>query len=367
MKKETLEFLRQYMETICPSGCEEEASFLWRREADVFADRTWVDTHGNSFAVVNEEGSPRVMLAGHTDEIGLMISYIDDKGFLFFKKIGGWDMQVLPGQRVRILGRNGHALPILGVIGRKPIHLMEKEDREKVVKIEELWIDIGVKDKEEAEFLVSIGDAAVLDYGFEILNNDILVARAFDNRIGVLAVLEAARLLSKMEPKAAIYAVATVQEEIGLRGAQTSAFGIDPQVGIAVDVGFATDTPEMGNAKKSENDIELGKGPLIARGPNINPRLFDLIIEQADEHDIPYQIVAWARGTGTDANAIQLTRAGVVTGLISIPNRYMHSPCEIVHAGDVENVAKLIAHTVARIDDETDFIPKLLPHSGGFA
>jgi len=359
LEEKRLAFLRQYMETICPSGCEEGASQLWRNRADTFADRTWVDTHGNSFAVVNEGGSPRVMLAGHTDEIGLMVSYIGDQGFLSFKPIGGWDRQVLPGQRVRILGRNADLGPILGVIGRMPIHLMKKKDREKVVEIEDLWIDIGVHDKEEAESIVSVGDAAVLDYGFEIFRNDIVVARAFDNRIGAFAILEAARLLPKMNLDAAVYAVATVQEEIGLRGATTSAFGIDPQVGIAVDVGFATDTPGMDKAKQSENYIKLGDGPLIARGPNINPRLFDLIVRNADEHNIPYQVVAWARGTGTDANAIQLTRAGVATGLISIPNRYMHSPCELVHMGDVENVAKLIAYTVECIDNKTNFIPGL--------
>jgi endoglucanase len=255
---------------------------------------------------------------------------------------------------VRIRGEKG---VIIGVVGRKPIHLLEAEERKKVVKFDGLWIDIGAKDKKDAEKHVAIGDPGVLDYGFETLLNDLVAARAFDDRVGAFVILEAARLASEMNPKAAIYAVGTVQEEIGLRGAHTSAFGIDPQVGIAVDVGFATDTPSMGNEKKKVGDIAMGKGGIIARGPNINPKLFDLIVKTAEKEKIPYQVEGAPRGTGTDANAIQLTRAGVATGLISIPNRYMHSPCEIVHLGDLESIAKLIAHTVVSIDDKTDFIP----------
>lgn len=354
MEKERVEFLRRCMETVCPSGFEEEISRIWRKEADRFAERTWVDTHGNSFAVVNEGGIPRVMLAGHADEIGLMITYIDDHGYLSFAGIGGWDPQVLPGQRVWIQGMTG---PILGVIGRKPIHLLEEEERKKVVKIEDLWIDIGAKDKEDVASLVEIGDPAVLDYSFVELRNDLVVSRGFDDRVGAFLVLEAARLVAAMNPKASVYAVATVQEEVGLRGARTSAFGIDPQVGIAVDVGFATDTPGMDKEKKKVGEVTMGKGPIITRGPNINPVLFKLFVETAKEKKIPYQIEGAPRGTGTDANAIQLCRAGVATGLISVPNRYMHSPCEIVHLGDLENIARLIAHTVVRIDERTDFIP----------
>lgn len=354
MEKERVEFLRRCMETVCPSGFEEEISRIWRKEADRFAERTWADSHGNSFAVVNEGGIPRVMLAGHADEIGLMITYIDDHGYLSFAGIGGWDPQVLPGQRVWIQGMTG---PILGVIGRKPIHLLEEEERKKVVKIEDLWIDIGAKDKEDVASLVEIGDPAVLDYSFSELRNDLVVSRGFDDRVGAFLVLEAARLVAAMNPKASVYAVATVQEEVGLRGARTSAFGIDPQVGIAVDVGFATDTPGMDKEKKKVGEVTMGKGPIIARGPNINPVLFKLFVETAKEKKIPYQIEGAPRGTGTDANAIQLCRAGVATGLISVPNRYMHSPCEIVHLGDLENIARLIAHTVVRIDERTDFIP----------
>jgi endoglucanase len=354
MDKGRLEFLERYMKTICPTGFEEDASRVWREEADRFADRTWVDIHGNSYAVINEGGSPRIMLAGHADEIGLLITFIDKEGYLSFSGLGGWDTQVLPGQRVRIKTKNG---VVIGVIGRKPIHLLQDEERKKVVKMEDLWIDIGAKDKDEAAEAVSIGDPAVLDYGYQELRNGLVAARGFDDRIGAFTVLEGARLAKELNPKAAIYAVATVQEEIGLRGATTSAFGIDPKVGIAVDVGFCTDTPSMDKEKKRLGEITIGKGPIITRGPNINPPLFDLFTKTAEARKIPYQVEGYPRGTGTDANAIQLTRGGVATGLLGVPNRYMHSPCEIVHVDDLENIAKLIAHTCAAIDDETNFVP----------
>jgi len=354
MDRQRLEFLARYMETSCPSGFEEEASRVWRDEAAQFADRTWVDTHGNTFAVVNEGGAPRVMLAGHADEIGLMITYIDKKGFLSFTGIGGWDPQILPGQRVWIRSEDG---PVLGVVGRKAVHLLSEKERKAVVKLEDLWIDIGAVDWEEASSSVSIGAPAVLDYGFAELRNEIVAARAFDDRIGAFCVLEAGRLLASMKPTAAVYVVATVQEEIGLRGAKTSAFGIDPQIGIAVDVGQATDVPEMSKDQKRVGEAALGGGPMIARGPNINSPLFRLLVDTATDQGISYQIEPVPSGTGTDANAMQLTRSGVATGLVCIPNRYMHSPCELIHLGDVEDAVRLIAHTVAGIDETTSFVP----------
>jgi len=354
MQKTRLDFLKRFMETICPTGCEEEASLVWREEADRFADRTWVDQHGNSFAVINEKGAPRIMLAGHADEIGLLITHIDKNGYLFFAGLGGWDTQVLPGQRVRIKTKKGI---LLGVIGRKPIHLLDPEERKKVVKMEDLWIDIGAKDYEDACQLVDLGDPAVLDYGFAELREGLFTARGFDDRIGAFIVLEAARLAAKMNPKAAIYAVATVQEEIGVRGATTSAYGIDPQVGFAVDVGHATDMPGMSKEKKRSGDIKLGGGPIITRGPNVNTPLFERILETAKAKDIPVQIHAYPRPTGTDGRVIQVTRAGVATSIIGVPNRYMHSPGEIIHIDDAENCAKLIAETICGIDEKTSFLP----------
>ena len=342
------------MATICPTGYEEEATRVWREEADKFADRTWVDLHGNAFAVVNEGGSPRIMLAGHADEIGLQIGYVNKEGYLFFTGLGGWDPQILPGQRVRIKTDSGI---VLGVVGRKPIHLLNPEERKKVVKIDDLWIDIGAENKDEALGLVAIGDAAVLDYDFTELRNGLVIGRGLDDRVGAFTILEAARLAKDLNPKAAIYAVATVQEEIGTRGAITAAYGIDPKVGIAVDVGFSTDTPSLDSAKKQIGEADMGKGPIVTRGPNINPKLFSLFKATAAANDIPYQTQATPRPTGTDARALQVTRAGVAAGLVSLPSRYMHSPSEIVHLDDIEHAAKLIAHTIAVIDDSTDLIP----------
>ena len=355
MDKKSLTFLQKLVDTPSPSGFEQEAAALWREEACKFAHRVWADSHGNSFAVINESKQPLVMMAGHIDEIGLMITYIDDKGFLFFATIGGHDPQILPGQRVQVCTKKGN---LLGVVGRKAVHLMKEEERKTVVKIENLWIDIGVKDKKEAESLVDVGDCVVLDAKFAVLKKHLYVARGFDDRVGAFVVLDALKKLSKMNAKSAVIAVATVQEEIGLRGAKTSAYGLNPLVGIAVDVTHVTDTPGMDEEKKKIGEAALGNGPVIARGANINPQLFSLFKATAEENKIPYQIEPAPGGTGTDANAIQLTRAGVAAALISVPNRYMHSPCEIVHGKDLESCASLIAHTVCRIDAKTDLIPR---------
>lgn len=352
MEQPSLEFLRRLMDTISPSGYEHDAARVWIDEARTFADRVWTDSHGNAYALVNEGGSPRVMLAGHMDEIGLMITHIDENGYLYFNTIGGWDPQILQGQRVRIRTDDGI---VPGVMGKQPIHVLKGDKKEKVTKVEDLWIDIGTKDKKEAEGLVQIGDPAVLAYGFEQLRNGLVLSRGFDDKAGAFLVLEAVRLLSGLHPKAEVYAVATVQEEIGLRGARTSAFSIDPQVGIAVDVEFATDYPTMDAEKKRLGDVKMGEGPVIVRGANINHTLFELMVATAIEHDTPHQVVGYPSGTGTDANAIQLSRAGVATGLIGVPNRYMHTPCELVSLDDLTNGAKLIAHTVERITDEMDF------------
>ncbi len=354
MQEDRVEFLFRYLRAISPSGFEQEAARIWREEAEGFAERVWVDLHGNSFAVVNGGGEPRIMLAGHTDEIGFMITHIDDKGYLYFRNIGGWDPQILPGQRVWIRSKQGR---VLGVIGRKPIHLLQEEERKKVVRFEDLWIDIGAKDGDEAKRRVSVGDPAVLAYDPEVLNGDLIVSRGIDDKIGAFVVLEALRILKGLSPKGAVYAVATVQEELGLRGARTSTYGINPKVGIAVDVTFSTDNPGTEGEKKRLGEIKLGAGPVIARGANVNPKLFELLVETAEREKIPYQIEAAPGATGTDANAMQLTRAGVATALVSVPNRYMHSPCEIVSLEDLENAAKLIAHTVSRIDDGTDLLP----------
>jgi endoglucanase len=279
-----------------------------------------------------------------------MVSQIAKGGYLFFNTIGGWDKQVLPGQRVRLRAKDED---IIGVIGRKPIHLLEEEERKEVVKTENLWIDIGVDGKEEAEELVDVGTPGVLDYSFQRLQGDVVAARGFDDKGGGFIVLEVARKLAEMNPGAEIHAVATVQEEIGLRGAQTSAFGINPDIGIAVDVSHATDTPLMKKERRKVGDASIGGGPILSRGPNINPVLLKKLVDVAEKQGIPYQMAGAPGGTGTDANAIQLTRSGVAAGLVSIPNRYMHSPCEVVSLVDLENIIDLIASTVEQMDGKT--------------
>jgi putative aminopeptidase FrvX len=354
MNETSLGFLQRCMNTASPSGFEVPLAQVWKEEADGFADRTWSDVKGNAYAVLNESGSPRVMLAGHADEIGLMITRIDDDGYLQFSTIGGFDPQVLPGQRVRIQTKHGE---VLGAIGRTAVHLLEKDDKEKVVRLRELWIDIAATSKEDAESMVQIGDPAVLDYSYAKMTNGMVIARGFDDRVGAFVVLEALRLLGAMKPSCAVYAVATAQEEVGFGGARASSYGIDPQVAIAVDVEHATDTPGIGDGKRRVGDVRLGRGPAIGRGPHINHRVFELLTETADRHQIQYQPVGISGETGTDCDAIHDMRAGVATGVVSIPNRYMHSPCEIIHLEDVENTARLIAETVAGIDEKTDFVP----------
>ncbi len=354
MTKQTQQFLADLVNSISPSGYEGPVAQVWKAEAETFAAKVWTDTHGNSHAIVNPGGSPRVMFAGHYDEIGFQISYIDDKGYLWIQALGGWDPQIAQGQRVRIMTKKGI---VRGVIGQVAIHMQTPEQRKKGSEIKDLWIDIGAKDKKDAEKTVEIGDPLVIASGFDELANGIVIGRAFDNRAGAFVVLEAAKQLAQLNPQAEIHAVATAQEEIGLRGATTAAYGIDPDVAIAVDMTFATDHPNMGDAMKRENLIELGKGPVLTRGPNINTKLFDLLVTTAKAEKIPVQINAEPRGTGTDANALQLNRAGVTTALVSIPLRYMHSPCELISLSDLEEAVKLIAKTVAKITPRTNFVP----------
>jgi len=352
MNDRSKKFLSRLIDAISPSGYELDAARVWQEEARGFAASVRHDSHGNSHAVVNPGGSPRIMFAGHIDEIGFIISHIDDNGFLWIRPVGGWDAQIPQGQRVVIRARKGR---VPGVIGKRPIHLIQAEDRNKMTRLESLWVDIGVRNRRQAEKHVDVGDPLVLDHGLASLQGDFMVARGFDNRIGAFIVLEAARALASMKIKAEIHAVATVQEEVGIRGARTAAFGIDPLVGIATDVTFSTDYPTMEDAVRKVGKIRLGEGAVITRGPNIHPKLFDLMVDVAKKKKIPYQIEANSGPTGTDANFLQLNRSGVITGLVSVPNRYMHSPCEMIHADDVGSVIDLMAETAARIGPATNF------------
>lgn len=352
MEEHSLAFLKELLEAPSPSGFEQPAQRVWRRYMQPYAERVTTDMHGNSIAALHEGRPTRILLAGHIDELGFMVNYVSDDGYIFFKTIGGFDLNIIPGRRVRIHTRNG---PVPGVTGKKAIHVMTEEDRKKKLEIQDLWIDIGAKDGQEAASLVRVGDPITYAESFEIVRGQVAASRAFDDKAGSFAVGEVLRLLAGQAFSAAVYAVSTVQEEVGLRGAHTSAYGIDPKVGVAVDVCHATDHPDMD--RKRVGDIRLGGGPAIARGANINPVVERLLIESAEAEGIPYQLEASPGGTGTDANAIQLTRAGVATGLVSIPLRYMHTAAEIISLEDLANVSRLLAAFIVRVKDDTDFTP----------
>ncbi len=354
MNERSIAFLKRLLSAPGPSGDEAAPARVWREEATTFADEVRADVRGNSYAVLNgAEGAPRVLLAGHIDEIGLMVTHVDEEGYLWFAPIGGWDPQVLVGQRVRLLGKQGD---VIGVIGKKAIHLMKPDERDKASKIEDLWIDIGAKNRDEALAHVRVGTAGVIDAPAYDFPNGRIVSRSIDNRIGAFTVLEALRLLAQARPVATVAAVATVQEEITFAGAHTSAFSFAPQAAIVVDVTHATDHPDA-NKRRSGN-VKLGGGPVISRGSASSPVVFDMLVGLAEREGIPYAVEANPRATGTDADAIHLSRGGVATGVISIPNRYMHSPNEMIALSDVENAAKLIAAFARELTPETDFTPR---------
>lgn len=352
MRKASLDFLKTLLTTPSPSGFEAEIQKHCKKYISEYVDDVYKDVHGNQFAVRNAKGKPRVMLAGHVDEIGLQVNYIDEYGFISFVPIGGVDESILDGQRVHVHTQK-NIVP--GVIGRRAIHLTDQEERGKPLKMHELWVDIGAKDQAAANKLVEIGDPITIDQGVVELHGNNLVARALDDRIGAFVVLEAVRLMAKRKIDAAVFCVTTVQEEIGLRGATTSAYACEPNVGIAVDVAHATDHPNVD--WKRFGYYQLGGGPILHRGANINPIVEKQLANAAKKKDIAVQMNAVPRGTGTDANAMQLSRSGVATGLIGVPNRYMHSPVEMVNLDDVEHCAELLAEWVCGLKPDDSFIP----------
>ena len=352
-----VEFLGKLLDAAGPSGFEVRPARVWRAEAEGFADQVRTEVNGNSIACINPDSRPRVMMAGHIDEIGLQITHIDEQGYLYIDGIGGWDPQVLVGQRVRILGRDGD---VCGVLGKKPIHLIQPEERSKVTKIKDTWIDVGAPDRDAVvEMGLRVGDPAVIDAKMLELAGDRIASRAIDNRIGAYVVLEALRLLSEDRPKAGAFAFATVQEEIGARaggGARAGAYQVQPDVALVVDVTFSTDVPDVN--KKELGEHSLGGGPVLSRGSAVHPMVFERLAKVAEDEGIAHSLQAAPRATHTDADAIYLTRSGVPTGLVSVPNRYMHSPNEIVSLADLESSARLLAAFVRSLDADTDFTPR---------
>jgi len=358
MEKEDLQFLKELTQAPSPSGYEVPAANLLRQRLTPSATSIETNIMGSVHALLKGTGGgPSVMVAGHIDEIGMMVKYVDNDGFISFAAIGGVDAAILPGIRVDVYATgNGTTTKLRGVMGRKPIHLIEPDERKNVTTMNKLFIDVGLP-ADKAKELIRIGDCITYGVGFEEFGDGFAVARAFDDKIGVwiaARVLEEVRLAGGS--KGDYIAAGTVQEEIGLRGGTTSAYGVDPLIGISVEVGHATDYPSI--SKTDHGDALCGAGPLIARGPNINPVLFERMVAAAQAQDVPFQIGPEPRATGTDANVIQLSRGGKVAGLISIPLRYMHTPTEVVKLEDLDSAVKILTRFVLDLDDTVDFTPR---------
>lgn len=360
MQKDSKKFLYDLLETPSPSGFEQKIQRVVKKRMNAFADDISIDVHGNLIASFNPQGRVRVMLAGHCDQIGMMVTHIDESGYIYCNQIGGIDAAVLPGTELKIHTESG---PIDAIIGFKPVHLTSAADRGKPIEFSKVWIDIGAKNGKDVKKIVSVGDPITFKLSVTELKDGRICSAGCDDKVGVYVVMEALRIVStkikgaaKKKFPVALFSVSTVQEEIGLRGARTSCYGIDPLVGIAVDVTHASDNP--GAEAKKIGSVKLGGGPTIARGPNINPELEKLLIKTAKKKKISYQTYAAPGATGTDANAIQITKSGVAAGLVSIPNRYMHTPVEMVDLKDLDDSAKLIAETILSISSRMDFIPK---------
>jgi endoglucanase len=345
------ELLDALLRAPAPSGYETPAAEVWRAAAGEFGDVS-ADVLGSSTVAVNvADDRPTVAVIGHIDEIGLFVSHIDDDGFLWFGPIGGWDPQNLVGQRVIVRGNDGE---VPGVIGKKPIHLLDEDDRKKPAKIKQMHIDIGASDREQAEGLVSVGDPAVIAAEPLELPNGRLASRSLDNRLGSYVAYEVARRIAAGDaPKVGVVGAAVSQEEVGLHGSKATAFSLNPEVAIAVDVTHATDAP--GIDKRENGDHSLGSGAVIGRGTTLGPRVYELLREAAESEDIPHTFEASGRYTGTDADSFQIARAGIPTGLVSIPLRYMHSTVETIQLSDVEDVIRVIVAFINRLDPAEDF------------
>lgn len=348
------EFFVRVLETPSPSGFEVPVQNLVREYAKKFADDITTDVHGNVVVSCNPQAELRVMFAGHCDQIGLIVTHIDDNGYIYTSPIGGWDPQQLIGQRMTIHTAGG---PVAGVIARKAIHLLNEEERKQVVQQKDLWIDIGAKSQQEAREVVEIGDPVTLLLGYQEMRNNLANSPGMDDKTGLWVCMEAARRAKERGGlKVALHSVSTVQEEVGLRGAFTSTYGVHPHVGIAVDVTHATDCPTI--EKNQEGDVRVGGGPVVYRGPNINPIVAQRMKTAGEKAELPIQWCAIGRPPGTDANAMQLVRGGVATGLVSVPNRYMHSAVEVVSLDDLDMCADLLAEFVLGIEADASFIPR---------
>lgn len=356
MRQESLQFLEKLVNTPSPSGSEVRGQRVWLDYVAAYADETFTDAYGNAVAVLNKGGSPRLMLAAHADEIAMTVNFIDDNGFIYVRKVGGIDPAITKAQRVVIHTRSG---PVKGVVGNVAPHLTKSEGERKVPKMEDLFIDIGVSSKQEAERLVRVGDMMTLTDEFELLRNDLAVARAFDNRIGTFAVAETLRLLkeSKTKLKAEVMAVSNIMEEVGLLGARQIAYTLKPDVALVVDVTHATDYPTV--SRQQHGDIKIGEGPAITHGGCNHSEVVARLEEVARKQKINLQHEAMSNSSGTDTDVIFWTRGGIPSALISLPNRYMHSPVELVSLKDLSQIPQLAAAFAQSLAADEQFKVKI--------
>ena len=356
MRDESLQFLERLVNTPSPSGHEARGQRVWLDYVKAFAEETFTDAYGNAVAVINKGGSPRLMLAAHADEISMAVNYITDKGFIYVRKLGGIDPAITKAQRVVIHSKKG---PVKGVVGNVAPHLTKSEGERKVPKIEDLFLDIGVRNKREAERLVRIGDPITLSDSFELLRNNLAIARAFDNRVGTFAVAEALRLVQgeKGKLKAEVMGVSNIMEEVGLLGARQIAYTLKPDVALVVDVTHATDYPTV--SQQQHGDIQIGHGPAITHGICNHPEVVARIESVAVSRKIKLQHEASSSTSGTDTDVIFWTRGGIPSGLISLPNRYMHSPVELVSLKDLEQIPQLMAGFAQSLKPGEEFKVKI--------
>ncbi|WP_376795314.1 M42 family metallopeptidase [Thermogemmatispora sp.] len=349
-----LSLLEELTERPSPSGFEQPVQEVVRRECARYADTVTTDVHGNVIAALHPEGRPRLMLTAHCDELGLLVRYIDEQGFLYFAPIGGFDPTTLPGERVLLHTASG---PLLGVIGTRPIHLQEPEERGKALALKQLWIDIGASSKQEAEELAPPGTVVTRAARLQPLRGQLVTGRGLDDKAGLYAVLETLRRVAaqREQLQAALYVVSAVQEEIGSRGVRTSAYAIQPELAIAVDVTPTADHPQT--SKQEVGDIRLGAGPVLTIGAHVNPRVYALLVEAARQAGLAYQLDPTPGRTATDADLLQVSRNGVATGLVSIPCRYLHTGSEIVSLEDIERTAALLTRFVLALSAEVSLIP----------
>lgn len=355
MDNNALDLLKRLVATPTPSGWETDGMHVLAGHVKPYAERVAIDTHGNLRVVLNGQAPVRVMIDGHCDEIGFMVQHIDDKGFLFMCAVGGVTAPLLAGERIVIQGRHG---PVNGVFGATPPHLLKGEAVKKVApqEVEDICVDIGATSREDAEKLVEVGNPAVIDAGWRPLANNRVACRGFDDRIGAFIVMESVRRLHGQPLQVAVHAVASVQEELGLIGATTAAYDIQPHAGIAVDVGFAADCP--GHEKKVLSDVSLGKGPMVVYGPTYHPRMQALLHDTAKARGLNVQRQVRARGAGTNAFPMRMVRSGAAVGLISVPLRYMHSGVEVLSLDDVEQCIELLSATLLAIPGDVSFLPQ---------